>query len=140
MQIKKIEDYIIVRLQRGEELVSKLMEIAKEEGITLATVSGIGSFNYVKLGVYSVHEKKYYANEFREELELTSISGNLSTMDGKPYVHTHANFGRMDGTVIGGHLNEARVCATSEIFIHLIDGELDRFYDDEVGLNLLDLS
>ena len=43
------------------------------------------------------------------------------------------------GRVIGGHLNEAKVSATCEIFIRRLEGEVERVLDPSIGLNVLDL-
>ena len=40
------------------------------------------------------------------------------------------------GQTVGGHLNSARISATCEMFIYIIDGEVDRFKDESTGLNL----
>ncbi len=140
MIYKKCGNAYMVRIDRGEELVEKLMEFAKAEKIKLATVSGIGAADDVTIGVYSVEEQKYYQNEYKEELELTSLAGNFSTMDGQEYIHLHGNFGRFDGSVVGGHLNKAVISGTSELVVQIMEGEVDRYKDDVTGLNLLDFS
>ena len=58
-------------------------------------------------------------------------------MDGKFYSHLHMSAGNEKGEVVGGHLNQAYVSATCEMVIRLIDGKVDRAFDEEVGLNLL---
>jgi hypothetical protein len=45
--------------------------------------------------------------------------------------------GDRDNNVYAGHLNKAVVSATCEMFIHVIDGAVDRKLNEEVGLNLL---
>ena len=43
-----------------------------------------------------------------------------------------------NNNVVGGHLNKATVSATCEMFIHVIDGEVNRKFSDEIGLNLFE--
>ena len=57
-------------------------------------------------------------------------------MNGEFYCHLHMSAGNHKGEVFGGHLNKALVSATCEMIITVIDGTVDRFFDEEVGLNL----
>ena len=41
-----------------------------------------------------------------------------------------------EGKVFGGHLNRAVVSATCEMVINVIDGVVDRVFDNETGLNI----
>lgn len=141
MDYRRFGDVLVVRLDRGEEIIATLAALAKRENITLATVQGIGACDQVKFSLYNVAERTYSPNELHEELELTSLNGNMSMMDGEYYSHLHATFGRCNGAVVGGHLNEARISGTGEIFVHMISGEVERSKDEaETGLYLFDFN
>ena len=59
-------------------------------------------------------------------------------MNGEFYSHLHMSAGNDKGEVFGGHLNKAIVSATCEMIINIIDGTVDRKYDENIGLNLFD--
>ena len=139
MKYKRFGEDIAVRLEVGEEVVASLAEIAEREGVTFASVSGIGAADDIAVSVYDVKAKKYFDNEFREPMEITSILGTVSEMDGEPYIHIHLTAGRADGTVIGGHLKRAVISATCELVLHTVYGRVPRFYDERTGLNLMEL-
>ena len=136
MEYKRFNNTIVVRIDRGEEILSKIKEVALAEDIKLAHVSAIGATNDFTVGVYNVEEKKYYKNHFVGAYEIVSLSGTINTMNHEFYTHIHMSAGNDSGEVFGGHLNEAIVSATCEMIITVIDGEVDRYYDSETGLNL----
>lgn len=87
--------------------------------------------------VYKIDEKKYYSQHvFRAGFEIVSLTGTINTMDGEFYTHIHMSAGNDKGEVFGGHLNRAVVSATCEMVIHVIDGSVDRTFDEETGLNV----
>lgn len=90
------------------------------------------------MGLYSLEDKTYHPTIFDEDLELTSLLGNINTMDGEHYSHLHATFGNAEGKVVGGHLSNAVISVTGEIFIRVIDGRVDRKLDEEIGINLFE--
>ena len=138
MQYRVFGDTYVVRLQRGEEVLACLRELCEKESISLGTVSAIGAVNHVVVGVYRVDEQKYVANTFDGVMDLTSLMGNITEKDGEPYLHLHATFGDLTGKVIGGHLNEAVVSATCELFVRKVEGHVGRRLDPETGLNIFD--
>ncbi len=137
MEYRKFDKTIIARIDKGEEILAKIKEIALKEGIRLASVQALGAINHFKVGVFKTKEKQYLANEFDGEFEIVSLTGTINTMNHEFYCHLHLSAGNMKGEVFGGHLNEAVVSATCEMVIHVIDGEVDRYFDEEIGLNLL---
>lgn len=139
MEYKKFDDTYIVRLNRGEEIINKITQLCELENIKLGNISGIGSGDNITVGLYNVQEKKYYKNSYTGAFEITSLAGNISTMNDKPYLHIHINFSNNSNQTFGGHLNECYVLATCEICITKINGQVYRYYDDSIGLNLYDL-
>ena len=136
MQYKKLKDTYFVRLERGEEILSSLAALAEKENITLACVSGLGAINKFTAGVFFPEEKVYRKNDFHGNFEITSLTGTITRMDGKPYLHLHISAGNEYGKVMGGHLNEAHVSATCEVVVRTVEGEVGREFSKEIGLNL----
>lgn len=139
MKYKRFDKTIVVRIDRGEEILDKIRELAIAENIKLASVTALGATNDFTVGVFNTAEKKYYANEFKGAFEIVSLTGTINTMDGQFYTHIHMSAGNDRGEVFGGHLNRAVVSATCEMTVTIIDGEVDRYRDDDVGLNLFKL-
>ena len=136
MEYKRFNDTIVVRIDKGEEILESIKEIALKEDIKLASVSALGATNDFTVGVYKIEEKKYYANDFKGNFEIVSLIGTINTMDNEFYTHIHMSAGNDKGEVFGGHLNRAVVSATCEMVINIIPGRVDRYHDDEIGLNL----
>lgn len=136
MEYRRFNNTIVARIDRGEEILAQIKELALKENIKLAHISALGATNNFTVGVYKVEEKKYYKNHFVGDFEIVSLTGTINTMNHEFYTHIHMSAGNDSGEVFGGHLNEAVVSATCEMVITIIDGEVDRFLDDETGLNL----
>ena len=136
MEYRRFGNKIIARIDKGEEILTTIKEISLKENIKLASVQALGATDEFTVGIYKVDEKKYYANEFKGYFEIVSLTGTINTMDGEFYTHIHMSAGNDKGEVFGGHLNKAIVSATCEMVIDIIDGNVDRKYDEETGLNV----
>lgn len=139
MKYQRFEQTIIVRMDKGEDIVEQVKNVALKEKIKLASISALGAINEFTVGVFKTKEKKYYANEFKGDFEIVSLTGTINTMNDEYYSHMYLSAGNDQGQVFGGHLNKAIVSATCEMVIQIINGEVDRYFDEEVGLNLLKL-
>ena len=128
MDYRRFDDQILVRMDPGEEILEQLA-VGDE-------VQALGAVNDFTAGVFHTGEKKYAANRFQGNFEIVSLTGTISTMDGKYYAHLHMSAGDERGNVFGGHLNRAVISATCEMVITCIHGTVERSYSEEVGLNL----
>jgi len=138
MEYKRFGNKIVVRIDKGEEVIEKITFVSEKEGIKLGSISGIGATDNVKIGLFDPIKKKYFSQELIGNFEIAPLSGNISKMDGKMYLHIHINVCDEKQNSFGGHLNHAYVSATCEVVIDIFDGEIDRKFSDDVGLNLIE--
>ena len=136
MEYRKFDKTYIVRIDRGEEILEQVRELALKEGIRLASVQALGAVNEFTVGVFRPGEKRYDAYVFQGDYEIVSLTGTINTMDGGFYTHLHMSAGDETGHVFGGHLNRAVVSAVCEMVVTEIPGSVDRAFNEEVGLNL----
>ena len=136
MDYRRFDDTIVARIDKGEEILEQIKVIAEQEKVRLASVEALGAISEFKVGVFHPKTKEYSANELKGEFEIVSLIGTISTMDGAFYSHIHMSAGDANAKVFGGHLNRAVVSATCEMVIRVINGSVDRRFDEEIGLNL----
>lgn len=139
MQYRKVENGYFLRLEKGEEVVSSIVLFAAKEKIGSGAFFGLGAINNLELGYYDLKTRKYEKEHFAEDMEVGNISGNIATLDGKPFVHTHVTVSGKDLRAFTGHLFSAEVALTLEIFVFIASAKIERKMDAEIGLNLLDL-
>ena len=137
MDYRRFGNTLVVRLDRGEEILEQIRVLAERERIRLAAVQALGTVNDFTVGVFNTQTKTYASNDFRGPYEIVSLTGTIDTKDGGFYTHLHMSAGDAQGRVFGGHLNRAVVSATCEMIVTCIDGQVDRAFDPEIGLNLL---
>ena len=140
MEYQRFDNKIYLRVDRGEEVLEKITEVATKENITLASVQAIGATDKFTVGLYSVEEKKYFSHTYEGEFEIVSLLGNITRKDDKPYIHLHIACGDENNHVFGGHLNYCKISATFECVITLSDGKITRKVDEKTGLNVFNYS
>ncbi|MFV0249913.1 MAG: PPC domain-containing DNA-binding protein [Bacilli bacterium] len=136
MEYKKFNNKYIVRIDKQEEILETLFNFCKQENIFLGTVNGIGAVNDITIGLFDTVNKKYNSEQFKKDFEIVSLVGNISKMKNEIYLHMHMSVSDSNYNVIGGHLNKAYVSATCEVIIEKIDGEVNREFNEQIGLNL----
>jgi len=137
MEYRRYKDTLVIRMDRGEEILEQLKAACEAEQVKLAEVSALGALDDFTVGVYNTKTKTYAANRFTGAYEIVSLTGTVTTQDGAFYAHLHMSAGDAEGRVFGGHLNRAHISATCEMIVRVIDGRVERRFDEEIGLNLL---
>ena len=137
MEYRKFGDTYIVRMDPGEEILTRLKVFAEQEGVKLASVTALGAVKDFTVGVFDTGAKVYKSNRFQGVYEIVSLVGTINTMNDAFYCHLHMCAADQEGHAFGGHLNEAVISATCELVVTCLPGRTDRVFSDEVGLNLI---
>ena len=135
MEYKKFGDKIYLRLDKGDDIMESVFKVAKAEGVKAAQVSGIGATDDFTVGVFDIAKKKYNEYFFKGNHEINALTGNITEMDGEPYIHLHITATGDGGKVVGGHLIKGVISLTGEIVIKVIDGKVSREFDKTLGIN-----
>ena len=136
MQYQQFGNTYMVRIDLNEDIIESLKKLCEEAHIRLGRVEAIGAANHAVLGVYDLQKKEYYPEKIDKFTEIISLNGNITAMDGKPYIHLHAALADQHHAVHGEHVLEMRVGATCEMFITVLDGKVSRTKDEALGINL----
>jgi len=129
----------VLGFEPGEEVIAVLTAFCDEHRISGGHLSGIGGFSEVTLAYFNLQTKEYEPIPIREQVEVMSLLGNIARFEAKPSLHLHAIIGKRDGSAHGGHLLNARVQPTLEVFLDESPEELRREKDSATGLPLLKL-
>jgi len=139
MKYRRFHDKVMVRIDKGEEIVSTMKQLCTHLGISLGSIWGIGATNDVTIGLMNTTTKTYQSTRFTGDHEISSLMGTITTMNGEVYLHFHITVCDQELNTHGGHLTAAVVSATFEGVITVFNGRVNRTKDPSVGLNLLDL-
>lgn len=137
MEYGRFGDTVLLRIDRGEEIIETVKRVAEKERIRLASVEALGAVDDFTVGVYDVAAKRYDSKTFTGAFEIVSLVGTITEKDGAFYQHLHMSAGNRDCEVFGGHLNRAVVSATCEMVIRILPGAVNRAPDPETGINLI---
>ena len=139
MLSKKLENRYVVRLERGEDVISALSRFAEKSGIRSGCVQGIGAIENVELGYFNRETKEYQKIRFDGEYELITLMGNYTIVDDKPFLHAHVIISDEACKAFAGHLFSGDIAVTGEFFITPTSDEITREFDEDTGLNLMKL-
>jgi predicted DNA-binding protein with PD1-like motif len=136
VRFRSVEGGWALVLERGDDLHASLQRLAREAGIASGFFAGLGAVDAVQLAYWDLERKEYARRDFSGDHEIGALVGNLTRLDGEPFVHAHAVVGGPDFVAYTGHLMRARCAATVEIFVHAVATPIVRGPAPEIGLNL----
>ena len=124
---------------KGDEVLSGLTEFAGRENLTSGFFTAIGALQQARFGWFDRGRKAYRHIPVNEQVELISLMGNVSLVNGSPQIHAHGAVGFRDGQMRGGHLLQAIAWPTLELFFTACPATLRKTHDAETDLSLFDL-
>jgi len=144
MQFKILEQaarstYAVI-FEKDDEVIGGLNALAREKNLAGAHFTAIGAFREATLGYFDRARKEYKKIPLREQVEVLSLIGDIALANGAPQIHAHVVVGKADGSAHGGHLLEAKVWPTLEVILTESPRHLQRRFDGETGLALIDPS
>ena len=141
MKSRKVEDGWLIRLEKGEPVIETLTGFAKENHIPSGFITGMGAVTDATVGIYSPEKKEYIKQHFRCDLEVGNLTANIAWLEdsGEPFVHTHVVLADQSLRAITGHLFEATVLVTLEIYIRVFNDKLIRKLDKKMGFKFWEL-
>jgi len=136
MNYKKVNDKIFISIDKGELVNKSLLNIAEKENLTCGWINGLGAISDIEVGYWDIEKKIYEKRTFNNHYELLSLTGNVSLVDKKPFIHSHISFSDTKYNVFGGHLFDAKVIAAAEFCIFISEYNLHRKLNCDIGLSL----
>lgn len=131
------KEYAVI-FSEGDEAYSGLLEFAEKYHVTSGHFTAIGALSSAVLAWFDPQKKMYLENPIHEQVEVASMVGDFALYNGKPTVHTHIVVGHRDGTASAGHVIEAIVSPTLEVFVTVDPSTLQKKYDPTTDLTLID--
>src|ERR687897_3035275 len=131
----------VVALESGDRLIASIRRFAAEEGLAASEFSAIGALASAKLAYFDPESKEYLDIPVTDQVEIASLNGRITRPEGgegDPHLHVHCVLSRRDGSTVAGHLMEAEVRPTAEVFVTDSPGELHRRIDPGSGLAVID--
>ncbi len=139
MKVKKFGSFCVIRLQKGEEILSSLRSAFSREKLKGAFFFGLGVGENLVLGYFDADKQTYIKKLFAGEYEFTSFTGNIARHEKDTIVHCHVTITDSEFRAFGGHLFQGTVPATCEIIMLPLRRTLRRKLDTSTGLKLLDI-
>jgi uncharacterized protein len=132
-----IKNYVLV-FAEDDEVLTGITDFANKYNVKSAHFTAIGAFKKAISGWYDDSKKAFKLNHINQQVELVSLIGNITQLNGKAVAHVHFAAGFPDGKVEGGHMIEAYTFPTVELFVTVDPTAVYKHLDPKTGLNLID--
>lgn len=129
---------VVGRLPRGEDLLAALAAVAHRHGVRMGWLQFFGAVERARLAFYDQAERVYRELRVDEPCEIAAGVGNVSLLDGQPFVHAHVVLSDSSGRCHGGHVLEGTRVYACEFALWCLTGAepLVRGFDPDTHLKL----
>ena len=103
--------------EKGDEVITVLRTFATEQQLLASHFRAIGALRDLVLGFFDRDKKEYKRIPISEQVEVLSLTGDITLQDRMPQIHAHVVVGKSDGSAYGGHLLEGHVFPTVELVL-----------------------
>ena len=128
----------VVVLQTGDEAMRAIQSFAREHRLRASQFTAIGAFERAVVGYFDWSSKQYLPIPIDQQVEVLSMSGDITLEKQTHKLHAHVVVGKSDGTAHGGHLIAGHVRPTLEVMVTELPKHLYRRHDEESGIALID--
>ena len=82
MEYRRFGNTIVARIDQGEDVLEKMKRIAMLEDVKLASVSALGTFSSMTVGIYDLEKRQFMGNDFEGMFEesITATSTRRQPM------------------------------------------------------------
>jgi predicted DNA-binding protein with PD1-like motif len=137
----------VLAFDRGDELMATVREFAERERLRAAEFTAIGAVESATLAYFDVETREYVELPDPGQSEVVSMNGRITLpRDADPddpppqrQLHVHCVLSRRDGSTIAGHVMDATIRPTLELFIAESRAHLTRREDPDSGLPVISL-
>lgn len=138
MDYRKYGSTVYIRIDKGDEIISCILDICWKEQIQSAVFSGIGGCSEAQIQTFLPETRTFETQTIHGMLELVSLTGNIISDEHHALCHhTHAVFSYKEGDrhcMAAGHIKSITVLYTAEIELRpVIGGTIQRQFDPETG-------
>jgi predicted DNA-binding protein with PD1-like motif len=133
---KQFGNKYVISIDNRSEISLAITTFCEDFNIKAGAIYGLGAVDKATLRFFDPSTKKYVDTTFSEQMEISNLTGNISRMNGKVYLHLHVTLGRADYTSLAGHLLSGMINGAGEFVVEKFDGEVERYYNESIGLNM----
>jgi uncharacterized protein len=134
MEFRKEAAHFVIRLEKGEKIMETLNLFLSERQIKGGFFQGIGGVSDAEIGYFDLEKRQYLWKVLKSPMEVVSFMGSISETG----IHAHICLADSNFILHGGHLKEATVSLTLEVFLTEMK-KIRKKDDPQTGLKLMEL-